>query len=107
MRSKEWFQLNQLRKGYGPKLIIKIETYFDVGGTFWKNHFKGEVLGKDRLKVVITGIIENKSSILIVPEEMETGRNIVSLAPIDLPLAHDRETGLNSKAYFILIAVCV
>jgi hypothetical protein len=46
---------------------------------------------------VIKGVVENKTVSVLVLEKVVASRDVIALAPIDLPLTEDWETGLNSE----------
>lgn len=83
---------------------LSYNEYLDVGRTLWEDDLKSEVLCNDGVEVMIEGVVEHISSIILISEEVVTGGNIVALAPVGLPLPHNWESRLNSKTNLVIIS---
>ena len=79
----------------------------DIGGSLRKNDTKGEVLSQDIIEVMVKCIVQKESALASILEQMIPRRDVIALAPVDFPLAHYWESGLNLKRYLIFFAVSI
>ena len=79
----------------------------DIGGSLRKNDTKGEVLSQDIIEVMVKCIVQKESALASILEQMIPRRDVIALAPVDFPLTHYWESGLNLKRYLIFFAVSI
>jgi hypothetical protein len=77
-------------------------AYLDIGGSLRQVDLEGEILSEDLINIVVEGVVEDESS-SISGEQVVASRDVVALAPIDLPLAEDWEPWLNPEADEVIL----